>query len=62
MKTDKKHLTLEDYMKNRWENLDSPFNPTKFYGVVNKEQRDSSGMRIYDWDNKLKPLSHGKQE
>lgn len=50
------HNKVEDYILNRWENLSSPFNPTKFYGVKYSENRDSSGYRIYEWNPNVKNI------
>lgn len=47
------HNTVMTYIKNRWENLDSPFNPTAFYGVIYKGERDSNGNRIFEWEKKV---------
>ncbi len=44
------HNTVEDYLLHRWQNLDSPFNPTTFYGVYFNGDKDKSGRKIYKWD------------
>lgn len=46
------HNTVYDYIKERWENLDSPFNPTKFMGVKFTGDSDKNGFKIYDWEVK----------
>jgi DNA repair photolyase len=46
-----KHAQIDDYIFDRWENLDSPFNPTRFHRVINSEKRDAKGFRIYEWAN-----------
>lgn len=50
------HNTVADYVKARWENLNSDFNPSKFYGVRDSGLRDNNGYRIFDWDLKIKQL------
>jgi len=45
------HNTVSCYIKERWENLKSPFNPTSFWGVVYKGKVDKNNMKIYDWDS-----------
>jgi DNA repair photolyase len=40
---------VQDYIYERWENLNSPFNPSKFYGVVDSGVRDDKGFRIFNW-------------
>ena len=43
------HNTVERYIKDRWQNLDSSFNPTKFFGVTFNGKLDENGMKIYNW-------------
>lgn len=45
------HNKVEDYIKDRWQNLNSPFNPTKFHGIEFKDKFDENGMKIYEWKN-----------
>ena len=45
--------TIEDYLYDRWENLNSPFNPQSFYGVVDSDERDENGYRIFKWQQQL---------
>lgn len=45
---------IEDYIIDRWENLNSSFNPTKFYGVKDSGRRDSNGFRIFEWEEDIK--------
>jgi hypothetical protein len=44
------HNTVETYVLDRWENLESNFNPTKFYGVIYIGKRDVDGRRVYEWN------------
>ncbi len=48
------HNTINDYILDRWENLNSAFNPTKFYGVQYSGKRDKNGLRIFTWDNNVR--------
>jgi len=41
-----------DYVVDRWQNLDSPFNPTKYHGVIFNGKVDSSGFKVYEWNKK----------
>ncbi len=45
--------TIEDYILNRWNNLNSPFNPTHFYGVTFDNNYDQNGHKIYNLDKRL---------
>ena len=45
------HNSVERYIKDRWENLNSPFNPTNFLGVTYNGEIDKNGMKIYNWVN-----------
>jgi DNA repair photolyase len=56
VKQGENHLSISDYVKDRWENLDSPFNPTRFMGVRDSGKRDKNGFRIYDWQENIKHL------
>ncbi len=47
------HNTITDYVKKRWNDLSSSFNPTSFHGVVYKGELDSKGMKIYEWDKSV---------
>jgi DNA repair photolyase len=49
-KKEGRHNTVNDYILERWENLNSSFNPTKFYGVVDSGRRDIKGRRIFSWN------------
>lgn len=42
--------TVFTYVKDRWENLNSPFNPTKYYNVIFKGRTDKNGMKVYEWN------------
>ncbi len=53
-----KFNSVEDYIHNRWENLISPFNPSKFYGIKSTHERDDNGFRIFEWDNKIIDLKN----
>lgn len=47
------HNTVEDYILDRWQNLNSPFNPTMFYNVVYANKTDKHGRKIYSWANQI---------
>lgn len=49
MDSDAGFSEVQDYIYERWENLNSPFNPSKFYGVVDSGERDNRGFRIFNW-------------
>lgn len=51
------HNKVEHYIMDRWENLNSPFNPINFYGIKKTEKRDSDGFRIYKWDEEIKAMA-----
>ncbi len=40
---------VEDYIIERWQNLRSPFNPTRFYNIKYQNELDENGMKIYEW-------------
>ncbi|WP_412464923.1 hypothetical protein [Flavobacterium mekongense] len=44
-----KHNSIQDYIIDRWQNLNSAFNPTKFYNVEFNDMYDNNGMKIYSW-------------
>ena len=48
------HNTIENYVLRRWEDLSSSFNPTRSYGVEYNGKKDSNGLKIYEWNEKLK--------
>ena len=50
------HNKIADYIKARWENLNSDFNPTRFYGVKDSGERDGNGYRIFEWDKQIKQI------
>lgn len=39
--------SLSDYIIDRWQNLDSDFNPTKIFGVIDTGFKDNDGFRIF---------------
>jgi len=39
--------TVEDYILERWEDIGSKFNPSKYFGVTYKEETDSSGRKVF---------------
>lgn len=43
------HNTVKSYIYDRWENLNSSFNPSRYYGVKYTGSRDNDGHRIYKW-------------
>lgn len=47
------HNTIKDYILDRWENLSSSFNPSKFYGVEYSGKRDKRGFRIFSWNTSV---------
>ena len=47
------HNKIDHYIYSRWEDLNSPFNPTRYFGVVDTDERDDSGMRVYEWNDSL---------
>lgn len=51
------HNRVYEYVVDRWENLDSDFNPTKFFGVEFNGKRDAEGFRIYSWNDQTKAIS-----
>lgn len=48
-KQTKSHNTVEDYIRERWNNLDSIFNPTRFHGVLYNGEKDENGDKKYTW-------------
>lgn len=46
------HNKISDYLRNRWNNTSSRFNPTSFYGVEYNGEIDDNGEKIYDWNAK----------
>jgi len=46
----KNHNTVKHYIMDRWENLNSIFNPTTFLGVKFSGLRDKNGIRIFEWE------------
>lgn len=44
-----KSTLVEDYIKDRWQNLNSPFNPTNYEGITFNGRFDEAGMKIYNW-------------
>ena len=51
-KTSENHNSVRNYIENRWENLNSNFNPINFLGVTESGRRDKNGMRIFEWKHK----------
>lgn len=49
-----KHNEVSDYLHNRWENIKSEFNPTKYHGVEDSGLRDKNGFRIFVLKDNLK--------
>lgn len=49
IKTNKQN-TMLDYVLERWNNLDSPFNPTKYFNVKFEGDIDDNGYKIYKFD------------
>jgi DNA repair photolyase len=43
--------TMYDYVLNRWNDLDSLFNPTQYYNVEFADKLDSNGNKIYRFGN-----------
>lgn len=54
LKTCGKHNEVSDYLHNRWENIKSEFNPTKYHGVEDSGLRDKNGFRIFVLKDNLK--------
>lgn len=53
---------IPDYIKERWENLKSAFNPTKMFGVIYSGRRDLWGYKIYEWDmDKVKLMTESSK-
>jgi DNA repair photolyase len=52
---------ISDYIKTRWEKLDSDFNPTKYFGVLYSGKRDKDNNRIYKFDKKFLKQNNIKQ-
>jgi len=50
------HNTIKDYIKKRWQDLTSDFNPTKFHGVIFNGELDERGFNIYNWTDENKKL------
>lgn len=50
IKKNNSHNTIEDYVIKRWEDLNSSFNPTSFYGVIYNGLLDENGLKVYEWD------------
>lgn len=48
-----RHNTARDYLLARWDDLDSDFNPTRFYGVDYRGKKDDAGMKIFEWDRAM---------
>jgi len=46
--------TVSTYIENRWENTQSVFNPTKYFGVDDTGLKDEKGMRIFRIKTKRK--------
>lgn len=51
-KCSENHNGFLDYVKNRWQNLDSNFNPSQFYNVEYSGREDKNNMKIYTWKKK----------
>jgi DNA repair photolyase len=47
------HNTMLDYVRDRWNNLNSPFNPTKYFNIVYSGQIDEKGNKIYKFDDQV---------
>ncbi len=41
--------TLRDHIRFRWNDLESPFSPASFYGVVPTEELTPDGFRVFEW-------------
>jgi DNA repair photolyase len=41
--------SLEDHIRVRWNDPNSPFSPASFYGVVPTDEFTAAGFRVYDW-------------
>lgn len=41
--------TVSDYIFERWQNLESSFNPTFFYNINFNKKYDNLGFKIYEW-------------
>lgn len=48
-----RHLVIDDYILERWENLDSEFNPTKYFGIEFNGERDINGLKVFDWNEDI---------
>ncbi|WCM26333.1 hypothetical protein NDN01_20350 [Sphingomonas sp. QA11] len=42
--------TVEDHIRARWNNPSAPGSPLSFAGVVDTDERDDAGYKIYAWD------------
>ncbi|WP_353163776.1 radical SAM protein [Empedobacter brevis] len=47
------HNTMLDYVRDRWNNLNSPFNPTKYFNISYAKQTDEKGNKIYKFDDQI---------
>ncbi len=47
------HNTVSNYIVDRWQRLNSRFNPTSFYGVEYYGEKDQHGFNVYEWNNGL---------
>jgi DNA repair photolyase len=43
--------TLEDHIRVRWNDPNSPFSPASFYGVVPTDYFTATGFRVYTWQD-----------
>lgn len=48
-----KHNTMLDYVLDRWNDLDSSFNPTKYFNVKFEGDIDENGYKIYKFDKAI---------
>jgi len=46
------HNSVKNYILERWENLNSSFNPTKFLNIEYNGLKDKNGLKIYEWKTK----------
>lgn len=46
------HNQVSDYIIDRWENLDSDFNPTSYFKVEYSGKKDENGLKIFNFDKK----------